>query len=120
MGGAESRQEVQMRIEGVSSGDSPSLYIISIAVTPGYKLPFSSRIGTIKQWGPEEGKETVAKLSFLKIQLKLYSFPGVVYSFVDSAIQSVLGLCTVHNSVYSDTPLSTRDMFQDPGRCLKP
>lgn len=35
--------------------DSPSLYIISMAVTPGYKPPFSSQIGTMKQWGPEGG-----------------------------------------------------------------
>lgn len=94
MGGAGSGQEVLMMVEEVSPGDSPSLYIISIAVTPGYKLPFSSRMGTMKQWGPEDGRETFAKLSFLKLPLKLYSFSGTVYNCVDPEIQSVLGVCT--------------------------
>lgn len=45
---------------GGSLDDSPSLCIMSIAVTPGYKFPFSSLIGTIKQWGPKEDKQTDA------------------------------------------------------------
>lgn len=43
---------------GGSPEDSPSLCIISTAVTPGYKFPCSSLIGTMKQWGPKEGTET--------------------------------------------------------------
>lgn len=43
---------------GGSPKDSPSWCIMSIAVTHGYKFPFSSLIGTIKQWGPKEGTET--------------------------------------------------------------
>lgn len=31
----------------------PSLCFMSMVVTPGHMTPFRSRIGTIKQWGPE-------------------------------------------------------------------
>lgn len=53
---------MQRRVREGSPGDSPSLYIISIAVAPGYMLPFSSQTGTMKQWGPKAGEETLRSL----------------------------------------------------------
>jgi hypothetical protein len=63
------------------------LYIISIAVTPGYKLPFSSQTGTMKQWGPKVGIDTLIKLSLPKIRITLYSFSGTVENY---SVHSVL------------------------------
>ena len=68
---------MQRRVGEGSPGDSPSLYIISIAVTPGYMLPFSSQTGTMKQWGPKEGEETLTKVSKDMIKALLISWDSV-------------------------------------------
>lgn len=49
---------------GQSPEDSPSLYVTSTTVTPGYKLPFSLQTRAMKQWGPKGGKEMGAKFCF--------------------------------------------------------
>lgn len=64
------RQEMQVRMGEGSPEDEPSLYIISIAVTPGCKLPFSSRTGTMKQWGPEEDGERYSIMLLSKDLIK--------------------------------------------------
>ena len=59
-GGEEAKAQ---RVEEGPPANSPSLCIISTTVTPGYKLPFSSRTGTMKQWGPKDGGKTLTKVS---------------------------------------------------------
>ena len=62
--GGREQQKMQMRVGEGSPGGSPSLYIISTAVTPGYELPFSSRTGTMQQGGPKDDKETALNSLF--------------------------------------------------------
>lgn len=89
--GLDSEQpETQMRVGESSPADSPSLYSISIAVTPGYKFPSSSRIGTMKQWGPSENNGTVTLFWSQKKGLNSDAFSEKAQNDFDPGTCSVL------------------------------